>query len=1058
MKALLFLLLALTSLTRPEMIDIAQWRASVGHWCCTSTKSTLLNPRRDEHSSSITWSWFFVSLAVCNQFKWIPLLLLLSGDIELNPGPINDKPTIRELTRWLAPLVQWQEFGHWLPHMPQHEIPIIEANESKIEDKKRALYNKWLAVHHKSTWGEVVAALEKIEENQLAENIRTELSKPACEPGPSCQDISCRVTSARSESDRSRSSVKLQKESIAFETEEQEIEVKLTLEELEKKFSSLLIKLQFNLDKLAKNPDIFKSIIRWMKIRTRKSHELSRVKTLDDAFKIIEPSYDFIDCRLIVDLSEEFPIKDKELVAKFKEYKKEADELRRSTKVGHIAAALRNIFKDFIPDLTSMPQIVLQLHDKWYRSNIAGLSLLIRQLLPDEFQQSIMKYITILTGSVIIKYTVLDSTADSLLEYVDEGKLEFMRLIGVFGFFINDKKVFKENENTNFTFEHALIKAVKAEQAEAVQFVLDLEIADIDYRNEDGNTAIMLACELGDINILHSLVSAGANVDLQNNDGWTPLMKASQNNHITIIHVMLDEADADPHLQNQIGSNALMIAAFAGCLEAVELFITKGVDCTHQREDGVTAFMLACQKGHIEIAELLLNHQVNPNVTNKEGTNAFILACNSGHTPVVKLLLNKEVNPNVSNLNGWNALMCASANGHTQIVELLLTVVVVDINTRNNNSWNAFMLACEKGHHAVVELLLTNKRQHIELNTQNKNGMNAFMFACKNGHNKVVELLLQEKVNLKLLNNNGLNGFMLACVSGHIEIVKMLLKAKIDPNFQNGRGSNAFILACESGHTDVVKELLKVIDSPNVQDNNGLNGFMLACENGHTQVVTLLLKEHINYNDQNNTGLTALMFACVNGHIQIVELLQKIVDTNVQNSYGINSLMLACAYGHTKIVELLLQEQIDIHVKNCEGWNALMLASYKDKIDIVQLLLKAGLDPNIQSKRGYTALMLASSAGHYDVAQLLLEKKANPTIVAIDGNTAIKVAKDAEIAHLCQTYCLDDDTDTFMIQPNQDLEIASSVKSFLSFVARIKSGSIVSSLSWHSANSSNLSI
>ncbi|XP_011409199.1 PREDICTED: ankyrin-3-like [Amphimedon queenslandica] len=203
-----------------------------------------------------------------------------------------------------------------------------------------------------------------------------------------------------------------------------------------------------------------------------------------------------------------------------------------------------------------MPQIHLQLHDEWLRSNIKGLSLLIRQLLPDEFQQSIMKYITILTGSVIIKYTVLDSTADSLLEFVDEGKIEFMRLVGVFGFFINDKKVIKENENTNFTFEHALINAVKAEQVEAVQFLLDLEITNINYRYEDGNTAIMVACELGNINIVHSLVSAGANVDLQNNDGWTALMKASQNNHSTVIHVILDEANSNPHLQNRLGSNA----------------------------------------------------------------------------------------------------------------------------------------------------------------------------------------------------------------------------------------------------------------------------------------------------------------------------------------------------------------------------------------------------------------------------------------------------------------------------------------------------------------------
>ncbi|XP_011408342.2 PREDICTED: uncharacterized protein LOC100639549, partial [Amphimedon queenslandica] len=675
------------------MMDIARWRAGIGHWCCTSTRSTLLNPSK-------TSLWFFVFM-VSVVFKLVSLLLLLSGDIEINPGPINDKPTIPLLTQWLAPLVEWQAFGLQLPDMRSPEIQMIDADGSKVRDKKRALYNKWLAVHPRASWREVVTALEKINENQLAQDIKT-----------NCRQVTAGARSVRPTA--SALSVRPQKESIAFESKKQEIEVKRTLERLEKNFSALFINLQFNLDELAKNPSIFNSIIRWMKSRTR-SHELSHVKTLDDAFEIIQPYFDFIDCRLIVDLSEMFPIKDKELVTKFKEYKKEADELRSSAKVGHLTVALRNIFKNHIPDLTNMPQIHLQLHDEWLRSNIKGLSLLIRQLLPDEFQQSIMKYITILTGSVIIKYTVLDSTADSLLEFVDEGKIEFMRLIGVFGFFINDKKVIKENENTNFTFEHALIKAVKAEQVEAVQFLLDLEITNIDYRNEDGNTAIMEACELGNINIVHSLVSAGANVDLQNNDGWTALMKASQNNHSTVIHVMLDEADANPHLQNRKGSNALMVAAFSGCLEAVELFITKGVNYTHQREDGVTAFMLACQKGHIEIAELLLTHEIDPNITNKEGTNAFILACNSGHTPIVKLLLARNVNPNVSNLNGWNALMCASANGHARIVELLLTetAVVVDINTKSNNGWNAFMLACENGYYGVVELLLTNKRQHM---------------------------------------------------------------------------------------------------------------------------------------------------------------------------------------------------------------------------------------------------------------------------------------------------------------------------------------------------------
>uniref|UniRef100_A0A1X7SLQ6 Uncharacterized protein n=1 Tax=Amphimedon queenslandica TaxID=400682 RepID=A0A1X7SLQ6_AMPQE len=152
-------------------------------------------------------------------------------------------------------------------------------------------------------------ASPKINENQLAQDIKT-----------NCRQVTAGARSVRPTA--SALSVRPQKESIAFESKKQEIEVKRTLEGLEKKFSSLFIKLQSNLDELAKNSDHFNSIIWWMKSRTRKSDELSHVKTLDDAFEIIQPYFDFIDCRLIVDLSEEFPIKDKELVTKFKEYKK----------------------------------------------------------------------------------------------------------------------------------------------------------------------------------------------------------------------------------------------------------------------------------------------------------------------------------------------------------------------------------------------------------------------------------------------------------------------------------------------------------------------------------------------------------------------------------------------------------------------------------------------------------------------------------------------------------------------------------------------------------------
>uniref|UniRef100_A0A1X7TIF5 Uncharacterized protein n=1 Tax=Amphimedon queenslandica TaxID=400682 RepID=A0A1X7TIF5_AMPQE len=239
-----------------------------------------------------------------------------------------------------------------------------------------------------------------------------------------------------------------------------------------------------------------------------------------------------------------------------------------------------------------MPHIIIHLHNPWYGNNLNSLALLIKHLLPVGLVQSLFKRITILRGSVVIKYTVLDSTADSLIEYTG-GKLHFLRLIGIFSLYINDHPVLREDENMNFTFELALLEAVTAGNNEAVEFLLQLETVNIDHTNEEGKTALMLACERGHEDIVHSLLSAGANhcVNIQDSEGWTALMIASKHNYISIIHMLL-KANANPHLKKSNESNALVIASYYGNYEVVELLISKGVDYKYQREDGVDALML----------------------------------------------------------------------------------------------------------------------------------------------------------------------------------------------------------------------------------------------------------------------------------------------------------------------------------------------------------------------------------------------------------------------------------------------------------------------------------
>ena len=624
------------------------------------------------------------------------MLLLLSGDVEPNPGPmIDDRPDISLLIQWLQPLVDWKPFGLGLPEITFSDISKIEAENATIDGRKLALYSKWQYIAPKGTWADVINALNKTKENSIfALHIKENLRKSA---PLSLSSYTADITRPSSQAE------------VMFETAEAEKEILHTLIALNKEFSSLIMHVRLGLEKKTRNdPYILHSLIIWLETYMHWNDKLTNA-SLDETFKIIYPFYDFIDCSLIVDMSQiflqdfKFGGDELSIVTELKHYKEKADKLRFSSEVRHLNEALTTIYEEHMPDASNMPMILMKLHNPWHGSNINGLSLLIHNLLPVGHQQSIMKYISISFGCVVIKYSVYSSTADSLIEYTG-GKLQFMRLIGIFSLYINDHPVLQEDENMNFTFELALLEAVTAGNNEAVEFLLQLETVNIDHTNEEGATALILACDGGHENIVHSLLSAVANVNIQEYKGLTALMIACVHNHISIIHMLL-QANANPHLKTADGSNALIIGSYCGNCEVVELLIRKGVDYKYQREDGVNAFMMACQNCHAQIVELLLKEQADPNVRMKDGWNAFMLACAKGHIQIVELLLKEKVNPFAKRESGGNALMSACKNGHTQIVELLLKEQV-DPNVQNNEGHTALMIASANGHFNVVKLLL----------------------------------------------------------------------------------------------------------------------------------------------------------------------------------------------------------------------------------------------------------------------------------------------------------------------------------------------------------------
>ena len=84
------------------------------------------------------------------------------------------KIVFSQLTESLAPLNKWKAFADHLPGIKPDHVERIDIEEKGIANKKRALYMKWLAIYPDATWQDVIIALEKVEEYNLAKKVKEE--------------------------------------------------------------------------------------------------------------------------------------------------------------------------------------------------------------------------------------------------------------------------------------------------------------------------------------------------------------------------------------------------------------------------------------------------------------------------------------------------------------------------------------------------------------------------------------------------------------------------------------------------------------------------------------------------------------------------------------------------------------------------------------------------------------------------------------------------------------------------------------------------------------------
>lgn len=168
-----------------------------------------------------------------------------------------------------------------------------------------------------------------------------------------------------------------------------------------------------------------------------------------------------------------------------------------------------------------------------------------------------------------------------------------------------------------------LLDAVRAGEVETVRLLLS-DGADIEMRDTDERTPLLLATRQDAVEIARLLIEAGADINAKDAIQDTPFLYAGAEGRDAILRMILATGRANLRDTNRYGGMALIPASHHGHPSTVRILLDTNIDIDHVNNLGWTALIEAVILSdggpvHQEIVGLLVDAGANPNVPDRDG-------------------------------------------------------------------------------------------------------------------------------------------------------------------------------------------------------------------------------------------------------------------------------------------------------------------------------------------------------------------------------------------------------------------------------------------------------
>ncbi|OFZ15751.1 MAG: hypothetical protein A2X86_11020 [Bdellovibrionales bacterium GWA2_49_15] len=467
----------------------------------------------------------------------------------------------------------------------------------------------------------------------------------------------------------------------------------------------------------------------------------------------------------------------------------------------------------------------------------------------------------VFNGNIALASLLLDSGA-----VVDQkgnlGATPLATAAGMFGQLAMVKLLVEKGANVNAedNFGETPLSAASRNENSAI----------VSYLVKNGARAISQKCNSALFNASHEgmlrnvkilLSNFKEIINFKNKNGDTALLNAAKGGRFQVYKYLLSQG-AVSSIADRDGNNLLINAVKGGNYWIVQDLLNRGLDPNYRNINGETALMHAAFSGNVAILQLLLNRGATVNVTGRSSHDTALHPAIIGQQSDLRTLW--RLVPQ-ANLEYRRLGMLVSLN-HNKLEASKIFYSYLNRADRAEYRQKAIMIAAEKGY---LTLLKYYADQGGNLTAQDSEGNTPLMLAARFGNFETLKYLVQKNVPLETKDKGSRTASTLAAEFYELGILKSLKAKGADLNVLDQK--NQTILMRVVGtfappyHSRFKRELMVayLIKENNIdaQDSAGETALMKAIRGQNELMVRQLIEACANQRIENKQFLSAASVA-----------------------------------------------------------------------------------------------------------------------------------------------------------------------------------------------------